>query len=374
MKRVGHLWDKLISNENLSLALCEVNRTHRWHKGHRPNTCTAWVEETFDERVQELRKILEAGFKQAVPRVSKRFDASAGKWREINEPKQWPDQYIHHALIQVLEPVFMRGMDAYCCGSIRGRGAYYGMRAISRWLKRDVKHTKYCLQCDIKHFYQSLKPEVVLDRMRQLIKDRRVLGLIERVISGGILIGVYTSQWFANTTLQPLDNMIREHEAAAYYLRYMDNITIFGSNKRKLRQLREQISKWLNQHGLQLKGDWQIYPADKRKPQALGYRYGRGYVLIRKRSLLRLKRKLKAYNKCKSKRLAAGLLSRIGQLKHCKNFNIYKRLFHGERVQRGLKQVIKSITKGELFLIWSMYLEQRERGKCLKQRAAATAI
>ena len=159
--RHGELWQQLISDENLLLAINEVNRTHHWRTHHRPNTCTALVEETKEERVKELRKIIVNGFVQKPPRVTRRWDASAQKWRTVSEPAQWPDQYVHHALIQVLQPIFMRGMDFYCCGSIKKRGPHHGRQAIERWMEKDPKGTKYEFSGDVYHFYDSLKPEVV---------------------------------------------------------------------------------------------------------------------------------------------------------------------------------------------------------------------
>ena len=54
MKRAKNLFEPLISDENLSRAIDEVNRTHHWRTHHRPNKCTAWVEETKEERIKEL--------------------------------------------------------------------------------------------------------------------------------------------------------------------------------------------------------------------------------------------------------------------------------------------------------------------------------
>ena len=209
MKRVGDLWSTVVSDDNLSEAIDEVNRTHRWHRKHRPNRCTIWVEQTKAERIKDLRRILEQGFVQSKPRHIRRYDASAQKWRDIHEPRQWPDQYIHHALIQAIQPVLMCAMDPYCCGSIRKRGADLCRKSIKKWVGKGDKRTKYCFQCDIYHFYDSLTPEVVMYRMRQLIKDHRVLNLIEATVKDGIFIGAYTSQWYANTILQPLDHILR---------------------------------------------------------------------------------------------------------------------------------------------------------------------
>lgn len=393
MKRVGNLFDRLISDENLRKAINEVNRTHHWRTHHRPNKCTAWVEETKEERIAELRKIIVEGFEPKEPHVTQRWDASAQKWRTVSEPAQWPDQYVHHALIQVLQPKMMAGMDFYCCGSIRDRGPHHARKAIENWMEHDPKGTKYELCGDIYHFYDSLQPEVVMERMRQLFKDRRVLDLIWRIIKDGVLIGAYTSQWFANTVLQPLDRLIRESGLCKHYSRYMDNLTIFGSNKRKLRKLRVLVESWLNAHQLKLKSDWQVFPTVQRSakvpldpprrrferpksrmPDAVGYKYGRGYTIPRKHNLLRIKRAIARYRKRKrqGKRIMAGaaasLLSRLGQLKHCNNHNIYRMLFKGERIVRDLKKIIRQQQRKEE-LTWNTYLEQRATLKSSKRKA-----
>ena len=144
-KRAGRddeLWELLRSDDNLGLAIDEVNSSHHFSGNHKPNQCTAWVEETKDKRIKDLRKFIDEGFVQKKPKVTRRWDPSAQKWRVVSEPAQWPDQYVHHALVQVLQPTLMRGMDPYCCGSIRGRGAHYGKQAIERWMLKDRKGTK----------------------------------------------------------------------------------------------------------------------------------------------------------------------------------------------------------------------------------------
>jgi hypothetical protein len=356
----------------------EVNRTHHWHGNHRLNKTTVWVERTKDERITELRDIIENGFTAQTPRMCRHWDSSSQKWRNISEPAQWPDQYVHHALVQVLQPVMMRGMDSYCCGSIRGRGTSFAKASIQRWVSQDIPGTKYEFTGDIYHFYDSLQPEVVMNRMRHLIKDRRVLDIICEVTKGGILIGSYTSQWFANTVLQPMDQMIRQSGLCSHYERYMDNLTIFGSNKRKLRRLKKMVGQWLKDHGLELKGDWQIFrvagscPRKKlasprngytrprrRLPDAVGYRYGREFCIPRKKNLLALKRAIAKYRRLRkagkkvSFHLAASLLSRIGQLKHCSNYHLYRLLFRGERLVREWKRIVRRGGRRDL-VRWEM--------------------
>ena len=353
MKRAKNLFEKLIGDENLGLAIDEVNRTHRWRPKHRPDKTVAWVESTRSERIKELRAMIEGGYTPSPSTPKRRWDKSAGKWRDIYEPRLWPDQYIHHALVQVLQPAMMRGMDPWCCGSIRGRGIHYGMKALKKWMKNDPKGTRWCAELDIRHFYESLKPAVVVDRLRELVKDRRVLDLVERVTAGGIQIGAYYSQWLANTTLQPMDHAIRESGLRiSHYLRYMDNITIFARSKRTLDKAIQLIDQWLRGRGMELKGNWQKFRTVDRLPCALGYRYGKGYTLLRKRNLHRLARQLRSlYRKLKAGAkiplsLAAGLLSRLGQLRHCNSTKLYHRMVR-PHTQKILKCVVRDHARKE---------------------------
>ena len=126
----------------------------------------------------------------------------------------------------------------------------------------------------------------------------------------------------------------------------MDNFTIFSPNKRSLKKLIVVISQWLARHGLKLKSTWQYFATSVRMPTALGYRYGHGYTLLCKKNLFRLKRQLASYYK-KLKRgavipytMALGLLSRIGQLRHCNSVQLYARLVKG-RLQRNLKNIVR---------------------------------
>lgn len=86
----------------------------------------------------------------------------------------------------------MRGMDYWCCASIRGRGTQRGIKGIKKWMK-DTDNTRFAAELDIYHFYESLKPRIVMKRMKKLIKDKKILAFIKVLISKGITIGAYFS-------------------------------------------------------------------------------------------------------------------------------------------------------------------------------------
>ena len=316
MKRIGFLWEKFIDRDNIKLAIKEVNKTHRSKFG-KPNKVVLWVETNLEECVNNLIGIVsDENFKPSPTKHKTIWDNSAMKYREIDEPPLWPDQYIHHMLIQVLQPIMMRGMDYWCCASIKGRGTKRGIRGIKRWM-RNEEETKYAAELDIYHFYDSLKQNVVIKRMKKLIKDKKILAFIKKLTSDGIKIGAYFSQWFANTVLQELDVFIRQQLHIKYYIRYMDNLTLFSNNKTKLHYALNKIKSQLKSYFLEIKNNWQIYPTNKRLVCGLGYRYGHHYSILRKRSLFKLKRHIRLILRRQRRnlwigfRVAAGLVSRV---------------------------------------------------------------
>lgn len=131
-------------------------------------------------------------------------------------------------------------------------------------------------------------------------------------------------------------------------IRYMDNITLFGPNKKKLHKARQTISDFLRDRlGLKLKSNWQIYPTAKRMVSAVGYRFARTHTILRKRNFLRftrqcrrVKKKLDA-GKPIPHRQASGLLSRVGQLKHCDSHNIRVKYVDPIGVKH-LKEVVRN--------------------------------
>ena len=65
MKRAKDLYPKLISDENLRLAILTVNATHKWHPHHRPNKTVLRVEADIDGYVEKLREIIVNGYDAA---------------------------------------------------------------------------------------------------------------------------------------------------------------------------------------------------------------------------------------------------------------------------------------------------------------------
>lgn len=196
MKRV-RVYKEIISDENLRLAIQEVNAGHRRNGNHSLNKKVIEIENNMDEYVEKLRAFIQGlvdGDEHMHPPIKRRrwdrnADSGKGKWRDINEPLLWPDQYVHHAVVQPMIPHIMRSMDRYCIASVPGRGNSYGVKALKKWMKNDVEGTKYCCECDIYHCFEELDPPYVIEALKRVFKDTETLWLCDAIMEYGVLIG-----------------------------------------------------------------------------------------------------------------------------------------------------------------------------------------
>ena len=218
------------------------------------------------------------------------------KERDISILPYNPDRVAQHVIISVLEPVFVGKFspDSYAC--IKNRGIHAGLRKLRKALL-DKDGTKYCLKMDVRHYYPSIDHEIMKQAVRRMIKDPRVLPVLDEIIDSeeGLPIGNYSSQYLANVYLDRFDHWIKEVKHVKYYFRYVDDIVILSDSKEYLHKLRAEIERELetNFH-LTLKGNWQVFPVEARGIDFLGYVVRHDYVRLRKRTKINIQRKLQA--------------------------------------------------------------------------------
>lgn len=329
MKRIGNLYDKMISIKMMEKVYAGVMKGKR-HKNE-PGSKSYMIRMNKDYYMAEVGRMLqERSFKPGKPKVSIRWDEGCQKYREIKAPKLFPDQFVHWAIMLQLQPIFMKGMDDWCCASIKGRGILYAKKFIEKKLdnslneKRRIpieREYKYCLKMDIKKFFDNIDREILMKKLKKKIKDKEMLDLCQKIIDSvpgkGIPLGYYTSQWFANFYLQDFDHNLREVLMPKYgidtYVRYMDDMVILGSNKRKLQNLMKDISDYLeNELKLHLKETSSIFAIADRDIDFIGFRFSYGKTTLRKKIL----KKAKLVNK----RLYSGKFT----LKNLRSANAYK--------------------------------------------------
>jgi retron-type reverse transcriptase len=315
MRRIGNLWPELVSFENLYAAYLKARR------GKRTQRAVARFEFLAERELAELQEELE----------SHRYRPAPYRTFMIRDPKPrlisaapFRDRVVHHALCNVLEPIFERTFidDSYACR--KGKGTHAAVRRYQQFACRN----RYVLKCDVRKFFPSVDHQIPLERLARKIKDRDVLWLAELIIAHsnrqedvawffpgddlftvaerrrGLPIGNQTSQFFANVMLDPLDHFIKERLGCRCYVRYVDDFVLLENDKERLAGWREEIERFLLGLRLWLHPGKRVISRTADGIRFLGYRVWPSHRLLPKSNVHRFRRRLRAMQR----RFAAGML------------------------------------------------------------------
>ena len=327
MKSYNHLMEKVLSEDNVKLAIRKAA------KGKRDRRRVQMILEDPDTYVDHYRHFA-LTYRHRNKPCKIIFDGIRQKIREIIVPS-FDEQVLHHMIVNVLEPIIMHGMYEHVHGSIPKRGPIFGKRQIEKWMRRDRKNCKYCLKMDIKSFFGTISHDRLMDLIEKRIHDRMFVELLEEVIACtdiGLPLGFHTSHWLANWYLQGLDHYIKGDLRATYYMRYMDDMVVFGSNKKKLHAIRKAIERYLEERlGLKLKQNYQVFLMEYLTKKGLrgrdldymGFRFRFGYTIMRKSIMIRMVRKARRINR-KEKPTIYDCKQMISALSWLKNTDTYR--------------------------------------------------
>ena len=262
MKRHANLWPQVIDFGNLMYA---ADRARKRKSSH------AAVMQ-FDYKIEEELVRLQDEL------CEKTYQPGAHRSFYIYEPKKrmisaspYRDRVVHHALCNVIGPIFER---TFTRDSFANRVGYGTHRALRSFTEMARSH-RYVLQCDIRKYFPSIDLEILKSQIRAKIKCRDTLWLIETIIDAsnpqeemnqyfpgddlftpferrrGLPIGNLTSQFFANIYLNGLDHFVKEQLRITDYLRYVDDFALFSNDRDQLAAARKAIENYLD--GLRLR-------------------------------------------------------------------------------------------------------------------------
>lgn len=291
MKRYNNLFEKIITIENLTLA--EKNA----RKNKTKTKSVIIFDNNKNENIIKLQELLK----------SKEFKTSKYKIFKVYKPKErtiyslpyYPDRIVHHAIMNILEPIWTPIFIKNTYSSIKKRGIHKCLYDIKEALK-NKNETLYCLKIDIKKFYPSINHNILKKIIRKKIKCKNTLELLDEIIDSveGIPIGNYLSQYFGNLYLTYLDHYIKEELGLKYYFRYCDDMVFLHSNKDILQKKLNKIKNYLsNELQLELKHNYQIFPIKNRGIDFLGYVIDHDKTLLRKRIKRNFIKKVTKLNK-----------------------------------------------------------------------------
>ena len=290
MKRVGHLFEKIISFENLLRAARQAA------SGKKEQIRIAHFLFHLENELLQLQAELAQNTWQ--PCGFRVFEIREPKPRRISAA-DFRDRVVHHALCNILEPVFDKRLifDTWACR--KGKGSHGAVKRAQMFCRR----YPYFLKCDIRLYFDSVDHSILKGILWRILKDKQVLNILDKIIDHplpgalpdkGLPIGNLTSQHFANLYLGELDHEIKERQGIKPYLRYMDDMLFFAVSKNELHSILGKMEDFLKIHlQLNLKPSaTQIAPVTEGAP-FLGFRIFPGLIRLNPRSLRRYRKRLR---------------------------------------------------------------------------------
>lgn len=239
MKRIGNLFNRIISYENLVRAdkKARLGKTKRYG-------VKKFDRNPYENLVRLQKALIEDTYRTSEYCVYTIIADRGNKEREIYRLPYYPDRIVHHAIMNVIEPYLVNRFTADTFNCLKGRGIH------------------------------------------KVFKDKKLLRLLHHVVYStpkGLPIGNYISQFAANLNLTWFDRWIKQVLKIKYYYRYCDDIVILHPDKDYLRYCLQEIEKYLADNlKLKVKRNWQIFPVEARGIDFIGYVFYHDHTLLRK--------------------------------------------------------------------------------------------
>jgi len=352
MKRHGNIWIKIIDFANLLAAARQAQRGKR-----------------FRENVLEFNYNLERELWQLKTELeSKIYCPGNYKTFEIKEPKPrmisaapYRDRVVHHALYNIIAPIFERTFIADSYANRVGFGTHRALRRFTKF----ARSSRYVLQCDVRKYFPSIDHAILKSLVRRKIKCADTLWLIDKIIDRsneqepvleyfigddlltplqrqrGIPIGNLTSQFWANIYLNNFDHFVKEQLKVAKYIRYVDDFALFSENQGFLAEARLAIEEYLVSLRLKIHPIKSQLFETKSGANFLGFRVLPNCIRVRKENLQRARRRLRrmqvqyAKGKIAKQEVSQSIQSWIAHLEHGDTWQLRQKIFASLVFARG---------------------------------------
>jgi retron-type reverse transcriptase len=241
------MYAELCGWDNLLLAYRKASR------GKRGRAAAARFEHHLEDNLLQLRaELLEGSY---APGPYQSFLIHEPKRRLISAAP-FRDRVVHHALCNLIEPIFERSFIFDSYANRVGKGTH---RALDR-CQAFARRYRYALPCDIRQFFPSIDHAILRAELARKMDDAGVMRLIDAILASGVgvlsaeydmvyfagddlfaalrprglPIGNLTSQFWANCYLSPFDHFVKRELRCRAYLRYVDDFILFADEKATL--------------------------------------------------------------------------------------------------------------------------------------------
>lgn len=354
MKRHSNLYPQITTFENLLTAAQQAQRQKRYR-----DPVLAFNHHLEHELLQLQREL-----------QSKTYQPGGYNTFEIYEPKRrvisaapYRDRVVHHALCNIIVPIFDRTFIVTTYANRKGYGSHRALQQFVRY----VRSSRYVLQCDICKYFPSIDIAILKQQIRRKLKCRDTLWLIDTILDTpsqgdllidyfpgdtlltplerpkGLPIGNLTSQFFANVYLNGFDRYVKETLKVSKYLRYVDDYALFSDDRVFLERCRKEIEAYLATLRLR------IHPIKSQLTQTLyaasfvGFRVLPDRIRVRNHNLQTGRRRLKRLQAAYSKGQISGhdftqrFQSWNAHLSHGNTWRLRQHIFRNIKLPHPLK-------------------------------------
>jgi len=270
------LLNEVTNWDNLLLAF------HKAAKGKRSKDYVAKFEFDMADKLLELQRLLVSGEYQ--PGAYHHFHISQPKRRLISAAP-FADRVVHHAMCQVIEPVFDASFIPTSYANRKGKGTHAAIERFQLYCRQ----YKYVLRADIQQHFASIDHENLKSILSKQLRDTSLDRLIDKILDRGpnsdqfdyqmqwfngddllalcrprgLPIGNLTSQFWSNCYLNPFDHFVKRELGCKPYLRYVDDFALFSNDKLALLNWRQAMIDRLTTFRLKLhESSCQVTPVE----------------------------------------------------------------------------------------------------------------
>lgn len=165
------------------------------------------------------------------------------------------DRLIQQAMHQVLMPLFDPDFSTHSYGFRPGRSAHDAVKAAKAHV---ADGRRFVVDMDLEKFFDRVNHDVLMARVARKVADKRVLRLIRRYLSAGLMLGGVTtvrgegtpqggplSPLLSNILLDDLDKELERRGHA--FCRYADDCNIYVRSKAAGERVLASITQFLSE-------------------------------------------------------------------------------------------------------------------------------
>jgi RNA-directed DNA polymerase len=166
------------------------------------------------------------------------------------------DRFIQQLLLLVMTPIYEPRFSEHSYGFRPGRSAHDAVRAAREQVRAGKE---WVVDMDITKFFDCVNHDILLGRIGQTIRDKRVLKLIGKYLRAGAMLegvvgrseegtpqGGPLSPLLANIYLDALDKELEKRGHA--FCRYADDCNIYVGSEAAAARVLASVSQWISRH------------------------------------------------------------------------------------------------------------------------------